>query len=406
MKHILKIIIIILITLSLLVTVEANSEGFVENVPYISQGSLPWCGIASLNMVLNYYGANLTLNQIALYVHNNGTDGTYYFEMLSIPKTLGFNSTRLNGTIPLLHDYIDRGFPLIVVQDYSSDIREGHARVVVGYDELGIFCYDPAIESHLMIWGQNISYSKSISYFMSNAKFVDLWQNLPNNYTILIQPYSTPIVTPTPTPTATPMPSPTPIITPSPTPIITPSPTPTATPIATPTPIPTVSPTPSPLPTATPTPIPTAKPTPTPSPTLIPTQTPKPTITPTVTPKPTINPTETPTAIPQPTATPTPTLTPTNTPIPTIEPTIEPIPSVTPIPTSKTLVIVEPTPTLTPTNISTVIPIQTSVPTLDPKLSDLTSNLPIELVAGTIFAIGVIFMIVVVAIYQKKIERF
>jgi hypothetical protein len=63
---------------------------------------------------------------------------------------------------------------------------------------------------------------------------------------------------------------------------------------------------------------------------------------------------------------------------------------------------VEPTPTLTPANISTVIPIQTSVPTLDPKLSDLTSNLPIELVAGTILAIGVIFMIVVVSIYQKK----
>lgn len=182
-------------------------SSYISGVPYDSQETNTWCGPATLQMVLGYYGVQKSQSEIAASVYNQDNKTTYTNSMQVYPQQLGFNSTMSTGSIEALKQDIQNGIPTIVLQRVSDSDSEGHYRVVVGYDDLeGVFITDDP--------GQSANYN--ITY----GDFVALWNNISAsttvNWTLTIVPYvsspnpsSTPIsAQPTNAPSETPMTTP------------------------------------------------------------------------------------------------------------------------------------------------------------------------------------------------------
>ncbi|MBM4339386.1 MAG: hypothetical protein FJ110_07560 [Deltaproteobacteria bacterium] len=115
-------------------------QHLIENVPTYRQPYMD-CGPTSLRMILNYYGKNLSQEEIGRARKGRGTSVS---DMESYPRSLGFE----------VHAYFDwkkeemkylvaQGYPLIVLgvpppEWYKSGrySGEGHYVVVVGYNDL------------------------------------------------------------------------------------------------------------------------------------------------------------------------------------------------------------------------------------------------------------------------------
>jgi predicted double-glycine peptidase len=115
------------------------------NVTYINQGNGNYCGPACLTMVLNYWGYNVSLqNMIKAVFNTTGNNMT----MISTIVTYGTNFPNLTfssftGNILMLQNYIDSGIPVIVTQNMTVQNPIWHFRVVVGYNNQGFVVDDP-----------------------------------------------------------------------------------------------------------------------------------------------------------------------------------------------------------------------------------------------------------------------
>ncbi len=167
-KGIVLILIAVLLALSFVsfVTVVRPvdfSTFYVYDVPYVQQTDTYWCGPASLTMVLSYWGANVTQEEVAGEIYDPATNITKISEMKAYSQELGFETEELIGSINHLKEWINRGRPPIVLQKFSLQNPYGHYRVVVGYDdEKKLFVtYDPIVGS---------------DYEILYGEFVDLWE--------------------------------------------------------------------------------------------------------------------------------------------------------------------------------------------------------------------------------------
>ena len=145
--------------------VRANelSVFYVYEVPYVRQNDTYWCGPASLTMVLNYWGVNVTQEEVAVEIYDPATNLTHISEMRSYPQEHGFKTEELNGSINHLKKWISKGSPLIVLQKFSLQNAYGHYRVIVGYDDEKelVITFDPILGSNY-----NITYTE----------FTELWK--------------------------------------------------------------------------------------------------------------------------------------------------------------------------------------------------------------------------------------
>ncbi len=129
----------LLVTLSLACSILAWSDSLPEShiiggIRFIRQKP-HYCGPASLAMVLNYWGLNLTQDEVAKEVFNPSTNLTYIGDMVRYPRELGFFSRDFIGSIETIKYYIALDIPVIVLQKYSLKYPVGHYRVVIGYDD-------------------------------------------------------------------------------------------------------------------------------------------------------------------------------------------------------------------------------------------------------------------------------
>ncbi len=125
----------------------------IEGVPWYRQDGNQ-CGPTSLAMVLNYYGMKVTKDDIVKWVMNVGLltpvqQLEYYAETQKGCRVYRFydntrGKTRVKGLIA-------QGYPLIAIGRIPtrwhsrSKLWEGHAVVIVGYDDAGFFIIqDPA----------------------------------------------------------------------------------------------------------------------------------------------------------------------------------------------------------------------------------------------------------------------
>lgn len=129
-----------------------------------------WCGVASLTMVLNYWGDGVTQDTVGLAISPQHVTipGS---RLVEYAKGRGFDVTTYSGlsSIDVLRKWVSKDHPVIVFQyvglpGYQS---EGHFRVVIGYDDNNstIYVVDPAFgyiqftyEKFIGIWRTSYSW--------------------------------------------------------------------------------------------------------------------------------------------------------------------------------------------------------------------------------------------------------
>ena len=137
-------------------------------VPYKRQGPYE-CGPASLYMVLKYWGVNVDYRDIVDSILEGKS--TPLSNMVEYAGKLGFYATTAHVTVDDLKYYIDEGWPVIVLQWASLSYKNGHYRVVIGYNNNGFIVHDP---------------SDGPSITLSYDYFIKLWKKCGNAAVIII----------------------------------------------------------------------------------------------------------------------------------------------------------------------------------------------------------------------------
>lgn len=155
---------------------KANLSSIYLEVPYQKYAGTNWCLPASGSMTLNYFGLDVTQQELAQEIIKPDGLGDIY-KMVKFAKDLGFDASFTVLTIEEIEEYLANNIPLIAIQEYKENNPLAHARVLVGFDseKQEIVSNDPTI---------------GMGYSMSYEEFMDL--NLTSNQdycmTIIIAP--------------------------------------------------------------------------------------------------------------------------------------------------------------------------------------------------------------------------
>lgn len=179
----------------------SSSQVLIPSVPYHHQINSYYCGSASLEMIFDYYGPDISQTEIAEVARTYKEGGTYTFDLrraahfsensvsngLVIPGHIngytkrkigyvGFESNLQNTTC--LKCLIDKGHPILIITWSNSEKINKHFRVVVGYryednEILSFILNDPA-------HGEN--------YEIVYIEFVDLWSSN-GNWSLFVSPW-------------------------------------------------------------------------------------------------------------------------------------------------------------------------------------------------------------------------
>ncbi|MBE0412552.1 MAG: PA2778 family cysteine peptidase [Yoonia sp.] len=105
----------------------------VPDVPLIQQAAF-YCGPASLAMVMQWAGSNVTQDEIAALAFSPGAGGTYLADMIGSARRQGQLAVEI-GTFDQLLSEVAAGHPVIVFQNLGLGVAPvWHYGVVTGYD--------------------------------------------------------------------------------------------------------------------------------------------------------------------------------------------------------------------------------------------------------------------------------
>jgi tetratricopeptide (TPR) repeat protein len=136
----------------------------IQTVPFEKWLKLNYCGPACLTMVLNSWDETRSFSQrkIADEIYDSGSQATYNSELVLYPRTKGFESYSFQGNLEVLKDLIKKDIPVIVLTKTVKQLRRGHYRVVIGFDDDAnqIIFHDPLfggrramkVKSFLKVW--------------------------------------------------------------------------------------------------------------------------------------------------------------------------------------------------------------------------------------------------------------
>ncbi len=143
----------------------------IKNVPFYPQQKYQ-CGPASLAGVLNYWGVDISPEEIAEDIYSRSAGGTLDADMILYAERKNLRVRSYRGDLENIRVNIDSGNPLIVLVDYGFWIyQESHFMVVVGYNEDGIIANS----------------GKHRSTFISRKAFLKSWERT-KFWTLLVTP--------------------------------------------------------------------------------------------------------------------------------------------------------------------------------------------------------------------------
>jgi ABC-type bacteriocin/lantibiotic exporter with double-glycine peptidase domain len=152
---------------------EAKNTRIIENVPFYSQESYQ-CGPASLASVLNYWGVNVTPDDIAKEIFSESARGTLNIDMVLYTQRMLLDAAQYRGSIEDLKKNVESGYPLVVLVDYGFSLYQvNHFMVVVGYNENGVI----------------VNSGRDKGKFISEKYFIKAWERT-KYWTLLIKPVS------------------------------------------------------------------------------------------------------------------------------------------------------------------------------------------------------------------------
>ncbi|MFQ1700501.1 PA2778 family cysteine peptidase [Loktanella agnita] len=115
------------------ITADVPTRAAVQGVPLIEQASF-YCGPASLAMVMQWAGRDVTQDEIAALSFTAGAGGTYTADMIGSARRMGQIAVELRTLDQLLGE-VAAGHPVIVFQNLGVGIAPvWHYGVVTGYD--------------------------------------------------------------------------------------------------------------------------------------------------------------------------------------------------------------------------------------------------------------------------------
>ncbi len=142
----------------------------IENVPFYPQTAYQ-CGPASLAGVLNFWGVNVTPDEIAQEIYSKSARGTLNIDMVLYAQKKGLDAVQYEGSMDDLRKNIDSRHPIIVLVDYGFfSIQANHFMVVIGYNEDGII----------------VNSGKDREKFISEKDFISSWKKT-KYWTLLIK---------------------------------------------------------------------------------------------------------------------------------------------------------------------------------------------------------------------------
>ena len=97
-----------------------------------------WCLVASTKSVMNYYGMEITQEEIADYVINPETGLGNASLLKENADKLGIEVVNKRMYLEEIKDEIKEGSPVIVMLDYSLEMKGNHAYVIDGFNEEGM----------------------------------------------------------------------------------------------------------------------------------------------------------------------------------------------------------------------------------------------------------------------------
>lgn len=150
---------------------KAKHPRIIENVPFYPQ-EIYQCGPASLAGVLNFWGINITPDDISKEIYSESARGTLNIDMILYTQIMGLNAAQYKGSMDDLKKNIESGYPVIVLVDYGLSLYQAnHFMVVVGYNEHGV----------------TVNSGKDKGKFISEEDFMKTWERT-NYWTLLIKP--------------------------------------------------------------------------------------------------------------------------------------------------------------------------------------------------------------------------
>ncbi|MEJ2314791.1 MAG: C39 family peptidase [Nitrospirota bacterium] len=109
-----------------------------EGVPFYAQEAYQ-CGPAALAGVMNFWGVDVTPEEIAGEKFSGRARGTLNIDLALYARGRGLQARYFAGTLDDIRGAIDAGYPPIVLVDLGLWLyRKDHFMVVVGYSEGGL----------------------------------------------------------------------------------------------------------------------------------------------------------------------------------------------------------------------------------------------------------------------------
>lgn len=159
-----RYIFILIFSLSL-VNQAFTTEYMIDSVPFFPSKDFQ-CGPSSLAMVFNFYGFQITPEEISKDIYSEGARGTSDFDMILYAKLKGFKALQYRGSFDNLKKNIMLNKPLIVMVDEGFWFyKKYHFMVVVGFDSLNVIVNS----------GQKRHQKIDLSEFMEKWQKTDFW---------------------------------------------------------------------------------------------------------------------------------------------------------------------------------------------------------------------------------------
>ncbi len=151
------------------------TKAYIKEVPFYSQKQFH-CGPSTLAMAMNFYGKNLTPEELAKDVFTPGRKGSFQAEMKAAVRKRGMTAYELTPELVYLLAEVSVGHPVIILQNKSVKYYPiWHYALVIGYD----------LDKRLIYLhsGLNKNYAVSMSVFEFTWKRSDRWAMavLPSN---------------------------------------------------------------------------------------------------------------------------------------------------------------------------------------------------------------------------------
>jgi ABC-type bacteriocin/lantibiotic exporter with double-glycine peptidase domain len=110
----------------------------VQGIPFYPQEAYQ-CGPSSLAAVLNYYGIDVSPEEISRDIYSKAARGTLNIDMVLYAEKKGLAVRQYSGSVDDIKQHIDSGAPLIVMVDNGFSLyQRNHFMVIIGYNDAGI----------------------------------------------------------------------------------------------------------------------------------------------------------------------------------------------------------------------------------------------------------------------------